>query len=182
MEIILEQRQQEKNVIVSGLRHRAVAVFIINSKNQVLLQKRSEKQRMWPGMWDLSSGGHVDSGEQGFQAIQRELHEELGLDIQTSDMTFIGSALSTNIKGDIINKHLNEYYVVNKDIDLASLRLQATEVDEVKWVDKEEITKRIKNNYQGITDKKTAWTYLLKYYELQEKRGIKRPNDEEVEL
>lgn len=137
---------------------------------------------MWPGMWDLSSGGHVDSGEHGFQAIQRELHEELGLDIQTSEMTFIGSGLSTNIKGDIINKHLNEYYVVNKDIDLASLRLQETEVDEVKWVDKEEIINRIKNNYQGITDKKGAWTYLLKYYELQEKRGIKRQNDEEVEL
>lgn len=52
---------------------------------------------MWPGMWDLSSGGHVDSGEQAFQAIQRELHEELGLDIQISEMTFIGSALSTDI-------------------------------------------------------------------------------------
>lgn len=180
-EIIQERRQREKNAIVSGLRHRAVAVFIINSKNQVLLQKRSEMQKMWPGMWDLSSGGHVDSGEQGFQAIQRELHEELGLDIQTSEMDFIGSALSTNIKGDIINKHLNEYYVVNKDIDLESLKLQATEVSEVKWVDKEEIIERIKNNYEGITDKKGAWNYLLKYYELQEKKVIKQKNDEEVE-
>lgn len=168
-EIIQEKRQQEKNAIVCGLRHRAVAVFIINSDNQVLLQKRSEKQKMWPGMWDLSSGGHVDSGEQGFQAIQREVHEELGLDIQISEMTFIGSAQSTNIKGDIINNHLNEYYVVNKDIDLKSLRLQEDEVSEVKWVDKEEIINRIKNNYKGITDKKGAWKYLLKYYELQEK-------------
>lgn len=118
MEIIQERKQQEKNVIVCGLRHRAAAVFIINSNNQVLLQKRSKKQKMWPGMWDLSSGGHVDSGEHSFQAIQRELLEELGLDIQINEMTFIGSALSTNIKGDIINNHLNEYYVLNKDIDL----------------------------------------------------------------
>ena len=180
-EIIQERRQQEKNVIVSGLMHRAVAVFIINSKNQVLLQKRSEKQKMWPSMWDLSSGGHVDSGEQGFQAIQRELHEELGLDIQTSEMTFIGSAFSTNIKGDIINNHFNEYYVVNKDIDLESLRLQEAEVSEVKWVDKEEIINRIKNNYEGITDKKGAWKYLLEYYESQEKQCIKRKNDEELD-
>lgn len=136
---------------------------------------------MWPGMWDLSSGGHVDSGEQGFQTIQREIHEELGLDIQIGEMTFIGSALSTNIEGDIINKHLNEYYVVNKDIDLESLKLQETEVSEVKWVDKEEIINRIKNNYEGITDKKSAWNYLLKYYESQEKQCTKYKNDEEVD-
>ncbi len=136
---------------------------------------------MWPGMWDLSAGGHVDSGEQGFQAIQRELLEELGLDIPTSEIIFIGSALSTNIKGNIINKHFNEYYVVNKDIDLESLRLQEAEVSEVKWVDKEEIINRIKNNYEGITDKKSAWEYLLKYYELQEKQCAKHKNDEELD-
>ena len=46
--------------------HKAVAVFIVNSKNQVLLRKRSKTQKMWPDMWDLSSEGHVDSGEFGF--------------------------------------------------------------------------------------------------------------------
>ena len=132
---------------------------------------------MWPGMWDLSSGGHVDSGEQGFQAIQRELHEELGLDIQISEMTFIGSALSTNIKGDIINNHLNEYYIVNKDIDMESLKLQESEVSEVKWVDKEEIINRIKNNYEGITDKKGAWDFLLRYYKSQEEKCIKEKGE-----
>lgn len=51
------------NAILSGLRHKAVALFIINNKGQVLLQKRSVKKKMWPGMWDLSTGGHVKSGE-----------------------------------------------------------------------------------------------------------------------
>lgn len=61
-----------------GLWHKAVAVFIINSKKQVLLQKRSKNKKMWPDMWDISAGGHVLAGEFGFQAIIREIKEELG--------------------------------------------------------------------------------------------------------
>lgn len=60
-----------------GLWHKAVVVFIINSKNQVLLQKRSKQKKLWPDMWDITAGGHVDSGEFGFQAIIRECKEEL---------------------------------------------------------------------------------------------------------
>lgn len=155
-----------------GLVHKAVAVFIINSKKQVLLQKRSKTQKMWPDMWDLSSGGHVDSGELGFQAITREVKEELGIQVNKSEIIFIGAAFSTNIKGDIINKHINEYYIINKDIDETKLKLQEQEVSEVKWMDKDEIIKRIKNNYDGITDKGGAWNYLIKYYEWLENNQL----------
>lgn len=80
-------------------------------------------------------------------------------------MTFIGSSISTNIKGDIINRHFNEYYIANKNIDEKLLKLQPDEVSEVKWIDKEEIIKRIEKNYDGITDKEGCWKYLIKYYE-----------------
>ena len=60
-----------------GLWHKAVAVFVVNSKGQVLLQKRSAKKKMWPNMWDITAGGHVDSGEFGFESIIREIKEEL---------------------------------------------------------------------------------------------------------
>lgn len=155
-----------------GLMHKAVAIFIINSKNQVLLQKRSKKQKMWPDMWDLSSGGHVDAGELGFQAIMREVKEELGIQVNKNEITFIGAAFSTNLKENIINKHINEYYIINKEIDEKKLTLQEDEVSEVKWMDKDEIIKRIKNNYDGITDKGGAWNYLIKYYEWAEKNQL----------
>ena len=152
-----------------GLWHRAVAGFLINSKEQVLLQKRSPKKKMWPNMWDITAGGHVLTGELGFQSIQREIEEELGTYVEYRDMLYIGSSLSTNKKGDIINNHLNEYYIINKDIDEKKLKLQTEEVSEVKWIDKEEIIKRVKNNYEGITSKEGCWEYLVKYYEWLEK-------------
>lgn len=152
-----------------GLWHKAVVVFIINSKKQVLLQRRSPNKKMWPNMWDITAGGHVLAGEFGFQAIIREAKEELGLDLNKNDMTFIGSSISTNIKGDIINNHFNEYYIARKDIDKTELKLQEEEVSEVKWIDKDEIIEKIKDNYNGITDKEGCWEYLIKYYEWLEK-------------
>lgn len=152
-----------------GLWHKAVAVFIINSKKQVLLQKRSKNKKMWPDMWDISAGGHVLAGEFGFQVIIREIKEELGLSVKKEEIIFIGCSTSINKKGDILNKHFNEYYIVTKDIDEKNLSLQKEEVSEVKWINKEEIIERIKNNYDEITDKEGCWEYLIKYYEWLEK-------------
>lgn len=54
-----------------GLWHKAVVVFVINSNKQILLQKRSATKKLWPNMWDVSAGGHVLSGEFGFQSAIR---------------------------------------------------------------------------------------------------------------
>ncbi len=90
--------------------------------------------------------------------------------INSKGITFIGTALSTNIKGDIVNNHFNEFYISNKDIDETKLKLQGEEVSEVKWVDKNEIIEKIKDNYNGITDKEGCWEYLIKYYEWLEQK------------
>ena len=45
-----------------NLLHWEVAVFIINDKKQVLLQKRAATKRFNPNKWGLCAG-HVDSGE-----------------------------------------------------------------------------------------------------------------------
>ena len=153
-----------------GFWHKAVALFIINSKDQVLLQRRSPNKKLWPNLWDISAGGHVLAGEFGFEAIIREIKEELGTNIDKNDILFIGSAISTNIKGDITNNHFNEFYIVNKDIDISSLVLQTEEVSEVKWFEKDDIIKRIKNNFDGITEKGGCWDYLIKYYEWKDSK------------
>lgn len=152
-----------------GLWHKAVVVFIINSKEQVLLQRRSANKKLWPNIWDVTAGGHVLVGEFGFQTIIRETKEELGIELDKSEMIFLGSSRSSNVKGDIINNHFNEYYIANKDIDETKLKLQEEEVSEVKWIDKNEIIEKIKDNYNEITDKKGCWEYLIKYYEWLER-------------
>ena len=60
------------------------------------------------------------------------LAKELGITLTKNDILFIGNSISVNKKGDIINKHFNEYYIVNKDIDISNLTLQTEKVSEVK--------------------------------------------------
>ncbi len=62
-----------------GLLHRAVAVLVIRSDGKFLLQQRSKRDLWHPGLWTLSSTGHVRSGEAYDKAAARELEEELGL-------------------------------------------------------------------------------------------------------
>ena len=160
----VETREECHN---KGLWHTAVVVFILSMDNKkVLLQQRSAKKKLWPNLWDLTAGGHVLSGELGYQSGIRETKEEIGIDITKNDMEFIGATKSENISGNIINRHFNEYYIVHKDLDINDIVLQEDEVQDIKWFDKEEVISKIKDNYRDLTDKVGCWNYLLKYFEL----------------
>lgn len=147
-----------------GLWHKAVVVFILSPDNKnVLLQKRSSTKKLWPGLWDVTAGGHVLSGELNYQAAPRETAEELGIELAKTDLEFIGSAISENIIGDVTNRHFNEYYVTHLDLDPQTLKLQPEEVADIRWFSVEELRERINNNYDGIADKVGCWEYLFWY-------------------
>ncbi len=63
------------------LNHRAVHVLVFNSRGELFLQKRSMKKDCFPGAWDSSASGHVDSGENYDACAVRELREEIGLEL-----------------------------------------------------------------------------------------------------
>ncbi len=150
-----------------GLWHKAVVVFIISTDNKsILLQQRSANKKLWPNLWDITAGGHVLTGEFGYQTVIRETKEEIGIDINKNDLEFIGGTISENISGDIINRHFNEFYIVHKDIDIKDIVLQEDEVQDIKWFNKEDIINKINNNYDTLTDKVGCWNYLLKYFEI----------------
>ena len=154
-----------------GLYHKAVVVIVLSTDNKkVLLQKRSANKKLWPNLWDITAGGHVLSGEFGYEAVIRETKEEIGIDIKKEELEFIGATTSETIKGDIINRHFNEYFIVHKDIDINDITLQEEEVQDIKWLEKEEVIRRIKNNYEDLTEKIGCWNYLMKYFEMIDKK------------
>lgn len=72
-------QQTRSEVHRLNLRHRAVHVLLINSQGEYFLQQRSLLKDNWPGVWDSSSSGHLDSGESYDACAVREVREELGI-------------------------------------------------------------------------------------------------------
>ncbi|MFM8285962.1 MAG: GNAT family N-acetyltransferase [Planctomycetaceae bacterium] len=62
-----------------GLWHRAVHVFVFNSRGELLLQLRSQHKDEAPLQYTSSASGHLNAGEDYATAAPRELQEELGI-------------------------------------------------------------------------------------------------------
>jgi len=60
--------------------HRAFSVVIFNSKGQMLIQKRSDKKKTWPGFWANACCSSPRRGEEVIEAAKKRLKEELGFD------------------------------------------------------------------------------------------------------
>ena len=65
-----------------GLFHATVHVWIFSEKGNVLIQKRSTKKKLNPGVWDVSVAGHIGYKEDIKAAAIRETFEETGWKIQ----------------------------------------------------------------------------------------------------
>lgn len=61
-----------------GVLHRAFSIFIINDKNEMLLQQRAKTKYHSGGLWTNACCSHPRPGEETASAALRRLHEELG--------------------------------------------------------------------------------------------------------
>jgi isopentenyl-diphosphate delta-isomerase len=63
-----------------GELHRAFSVFILNARNELLLQRRADGKYHGGGLWSNSCCGHPRPGEETAAAARRRLGEEMGID------------------------------------------------------------------------------------------------------
>src|SRR5579871_5231372 len=80
-----------KEIHKLGLPHRTVHIWLVNSRKQLLLQKRSKIKDAYPSCWDISAAGHISSGETSLEAAKKETREELGLDLSDEAFSFLFS-------------------------------------------------------------------------------------------
>ncbi len=63
----------------------AVKAIARDSEGRILLLKRSDAARLYPGRWDVP-GGKVDPGESFSEALIREVAEETGLSVELTSV------------------------------------------------------------------------------------------------
>lgn len=103
-----------------------VHVCIFNAAGELLIQRRSAEKFSYPLRWDVSAAGAVDAGETAGQAAEREAREELGYAL---DLTDVRPVMTVNFPGGF-----DDFFVVEREIDLNTLTLQKEEVCDAAWV------------------------------------------------
>ena len=133
-----------------GVLHRTAHVWIVREKDgktQILLQKRSMDKESFPGLYDTSSAGHIPAGVDFLPSALRELEEELGIRArpeQLQEAGFFRIRYEKVFHGSIFrDNEFTRVYVYREPVDAGALRLQASEVDEVRWFDLDEVRQEI---------------------------------------
>ncbi|MEE0865424.1 MAG: NUDIX domain-containing protein [Clostridia bacterium] len=120
--------------------HKPVWIWIINSNNEILVQKRAANKKNHPNKWDMPSAGHVVAGETSIQGAIRETFEELGIQTKESDYKFVFEYIQDK------SFEIAQVYLLKINLDISKLNLQKEEVSEVKWISYEEFKKMFYSN------------------------------------
>lgn len=123
-----------------GLWHRAIAGWIINDDNKILIQKRSVKKEKNAGLWDISFAGHISSGQYSVAAAAREINEEVAINIgrhvYVKDFSFITSFRNEFIEKNVIERQFYELFTLFTELnDVKNIDFQHDEISELKFVD-----------------------------------------------
>jgi len=111
--------------VPEGLFHLVVHIWIQNGKGQYLIQKRTLQVDSWKGLW-FTTGGSVRAGEDSPETVEREVREELGLELDRDSGHYVMRVLRDN-------EYLTDVYYFQAEVDLSQLKLQESEVEAVRW-------------------------------------------------
>lgn len=105
---VIGQEYRSKIYAIGSSNFRVVNAFVMNDDNQVWIPRRSPQKKLYPLCLDASVGGHVQAGETYQQAFERELAEELNLnlsDVEHSLITYL------HPHRDRVAAHMNVYRI-----------------------------------------------------------------------
>lgn len=130
-------------------RFRVSALWITNSKGDILLAKRAYWKKINPGKWGPAAAGVNAFGETYESNIIKESKEEIGIDLIDFK------------KGPKLNKgdHFTQFFFALIDEDISFFKPNH-EVDELKWFSKKELKEKL-DQYPEMFLKSTK-----KYFEM----------------
>ncbi len=136
-------QKPRSEVHAQGLKHRAVHVMVFNDENEIFMQKRSTNKDTWPGAWDASCTGHVDSGETYLEAAHRELNEELGWQ-PSEDLEFLFKLNPSEATG-------QEFIEIYRVRGSGPFRLNQEEIEVGEWMNWGSLLERIEDMPKGYS-------------------------------
>ena len=154
--IVKEKKQAHED----GDFHRTAHIWIINDKNELLLQKRSASKKTHPNCWDISGAGHIKAGESAIDGAIRELKEELGVEVEEKDLQYIATIKSTkNPK----NMEFQYVYLLNCNKEVEEYIFEDNEVSEVKYIFYKDLEKMVEEKIEGLLIHEEEYKKLFEF-------------------
>ncbi len=140
-----------------ALLHRAFSVFVLNDKNEIMLQQRAFGKYHSPGLWTNTCCSHQREGESNIAAGKRRLMEEMGFTTELEELfNFIYIAPFENG----LTEHEFDHVMIGKYND--EPKINPDEVADYKWMSAEDIKEDMLHQPQNYTE----WFKIIfdKYY------------------
>lgn len=126
--------------------HRAFSVFVLNDKNEVMLQQRAHHKYHSPLLWTNTCCSHQRAGETNIQAGKRRLEEEMGFVTELKELFhFIYKAPFDNG----LTEHELDHVMIGYYNGEPAINPE--EVERWKWMDIEAIREDMKNQPEIYT-------------------------------
>jgi len=150
--ILVNERDKEIGTMgkmethLKGKLHRAVSVFIFNSKGEMLIQKRSLKKYHTAGLWSNSACSHPRINEKPVDAAQRRIFEEMGLKVK---LKFIFKFLyKARLDNNLIENELDHIFIGTSEEKPV---ININEVCDYKYVSEYELNVLIEKKCETFT-------------------------------
>ena len=130
--------QEEKDLIKKKkLNYRISHIWILDSKNKLLICKRPSQRESYGGLWTSTAGGHVTAGESYKEAAIREAEEELGIKLQVKHAFKLDYHHPRGC-----HVFIDLWFARNPD-NLAEIKFDSEEIIESRFVSFEELAKEM---------------------------------------
>ncbi|HWY58775.1 MAG TPA: NUDIX domain-containing protein [Terriglobales bacterium] len=143
--------------------HGAAHVWILNTKGQILIQRRAPTKENWPSLWDVSVAGHLSAGEGPVEAVLREAREELGVTLDPSECRYLFTAaeqVALN-NGTYVDNEYHYVFLVERDFEVESLKFSDGEVAEVRFVALRELQTNLTTDPSGFVPHEEEYRRLF---------------------
>ncbi|MBI5060783.1 MAG: NUDIX domain-containing protein [Candidatus Aenigmarchaeota archaeon] len=140
--------------------HKGIHVWIVKD-DKILLQKRAPGKKLFPNKLDVSCAGHVMHGESCEDTAVRELEEELGISVKPSDLLLVEKRKQISFGKEMRSREINAIFLLFMKSDLKDLKLQKSEVSEVKLFAPDELRQLFKNKPQLFVDDKKYLSEMI---------------------
>jgi 8-oxo-dGTP pyrophosphatase MutT (NUDIX family) len=117
-----------------NLRHGATGVLVRNTAGDIYVHRRTPTKDVYPGRYDFAAGGVVAAGEDPYDAVVRELSEELGI---------AGVELTRLPEGDYADEFTSYHAYLYTCVWDGPVKHQSEEVEWGDWMSPAELVARL---------------------------------------